>query len=41
MTLTLGVETYKWDATHHLVMMHVPMNFYEILKEKGIFDFYL
>jgi len=39
-TLTLEVGTYKWHATHRLVMMHVSMNFYEILKEKGIFDLY-
>jgi len=38
MTLTLEVGTYKWDVTHRLVMMHVSMNFYEILKEKGIFE---
>jgi len=38
MTLTLEVGTHKWDATHRLVIMHVSMNFYEILKEKGIFD---
>jgi len=41
MTLTLEVGTYKWDVTHRRVMMHVFMNFYEILKEKGIFDLYL
>jgi len=38
MTSTLGVGTYKWHATHRLVMMHVSMNFYEILKENGKFD---
>jgi len=41
MTFTLEVGTYKWDTTHSLMMMHVSMNFYEILKEKGIFDLYL
>jgi len=37
-TLTLDVGTYKWHATHHLVMIHVSMKFHKILKEKGIFD---
>jgi len=37
-TLTLEVGNYKWHVTHRLVMMHVSMNFYEILKEKGIFE---
>jgi len=37
-TLTLEVGTYKWHAIHSLVMIHVSMNFYEILKKKGIFD---
>jgi len=36
--MTLEVGTYKWHATHRLVMMHVPMKFHEILQEKGIFD---
>jgi len=26
---TVGI--YKWYVTHHLVMMHVSINFYEIL----------
>jgi len=30
-TLTLEVVTYNWYATHHLVMVHVPMKFHEIL----------
>jgi len=30
-TLTLDIGTYKWYATHHLVMMHVSMKFQEIL----------
>jgi len=38
MALTLEVRTYKWHATHHLVMMHVSMKFHNIFKEKGIFD---
>jgi len=38
MTLTLEVGTYKWHATHRIVMMHVSIKFYEILKEKCIFD---
>jgi len=38
LTLALEVGTYNWHATHRLVMMHVSMDFYEIIKEKGIFD---
>jgi len=30
-TLILEVGTYKWHATHHLMMMHVSMKFHEIL----------
>jgi len=40
-TLTFEVGTYKWHATHRLMMMHVSMKFHEILNEKAIFDIYL
>jgi len=35
-----GGRTYKWHATHHLVMMHMPMKLHEILKKNGTFDLY-
>jgi len=31
MTMTLQVGTYKWYATHRLVMMHVSIKFHEII----------
>jgi len=30
-TLSLEVGTYKWHATHRLVMIHVSMKFHEII----------
>jgi len=33
-TLILDIGTYKWNATHHLVMMHASMKFHEILFKR-------
>jgi len=30
-TLTLEIGTYKWHATHRLVMMNVSMKFHEMI----------
>jgi len=29
--VTLEIGTYKWNATHCIVMMHASMKFHEIL----------